>query len=417
MAQSRFMGPYHATDIANFIKCPYSFKLTRVEGLPETHRHAAGIVGDAIHFILEALHVGKLDGTRWENLEDPEVAEQYFLATFNWLVENGNPRYPERSQLPIRWGRKREKDATGEKVSRPVTPEEFMEKYTPRAVQMLTGYKQAPFNGDIEGKCETSGVEIGFELVVARQNKSLSDGYHLMGRIDQLRKHYTLDTIPASIRDFDRLHPGAMDALRERLDKNGYLLELSDWKTQKDAPIFRNQKDPFVAFMRMYQHRIYALAIAEGECGEIRREVDMNGKVTETLLDPYEIGQMPDFITFHWLPGYIRREKGERSPEWAGRRAKKGEVVQYLPGKAPGDPMEPDPRYAIVVIERDLEAVRKDIRRVLGSIRLNQFYRNPGPFSCTVCQVAEECEFDMDVPKIRPKDMDAILDMEDDDEF
>lgn len=412
MSAKRFMGPYHATHIANYIRCPYAFRLTQVERLPDTFRHAKAIIGDALHFILEAHHMNRIEG-KWKNLGDPDIARPYFLATYEHLVANGNPRYPERTGLPVRYGRLKEKDHEGRTVSRDYSAEEFATLWFEKAVQMLTGYIRADFNREEKGVVETGEVEIGFELVIARDKKRTKDGYRMQGRIDQLRRHYTMETIPRSLYDFDRTTPGAIEELKRRLDERGFLLELSDWKTGKDRPIYPSQADPFVVFRLLYQHRIYALAILEGQIGNLIRDVD-GTKVIETLEQPAEIALLPDFITWHWLPGYVGRDRGDRQPQYKNKRFKAGEEPGdlYLPGRAPGDPMDPDPRYSVVMYPEDVEAVRKDIRRVLGAIRLNQFFRAPGAFSCTSCQVTRECRADQETPILDNKMADSLLDSE-----
>lgn len=404
MAVDRFLGPYHASQIVDYAtKCPYAFKLQNVEQLPEQYRHGKALLGDVVHFLLEAYHRGEHSGAGIDDNPDLNVWEYWrevLKAQWDDLIERGNPRYPERSMLPMYWGRVK---AIG--GSREMERGEFEEKWLPKAVQWLVEYTSQAFNWEWHNKKgpETILLEIGYRLnLVDDKGKG---GYVVLGRFDQIRKHYSLETVPRSLRDQERIRPGGMAELHERLKKRGYLLELSDWKSGKDRPIYWSQKDPWVTFTKQYQPRLYALGLAEGEIGSIDRVVVKSGVAEEVFTPIRRFGEMPDFYTWHHLPGYERRQKGDRNPLYKGRRFKAGTepVDLYQDGKAPGDLMDADPRVATLIRPHDLEATRKDVRRVIASIRLNQFFRAPGQFTCTSCRFTRECEQDLDKPILDSK--------------
>lgn len=390
---------------------------TRVEHYPATHNHAKAILGDAIHFIIEAYTNGELNG-HWRNLHDASVAHDYLERVFLHLCRHGNKRYPERANLPIRYGRRKFNDpTTGERTSEEIPEQDFLNEWIHKGASMLVGYATRPFNKDEEGVAKNHLIEVGYELMVrsAHRSKKQTKGsgiYTMVGRMDQLRYHYSLDKLPESLWE-QGVDP---EELKFRLEKKGRLLELSDWKTTKDSPVFPSQFDPYVVLKKNYQLRAYALACAEGNLGDLQRSVAEDGTITEILVDGTVLGEKPDIMTYHWLPGYLPRRQGLRTAEWRNRRAKKGEVIQYIPGKAPGDPQVWDPRYSVLVTDDLLESFRKDGVHTMGSMRMGVFPRNPGSMTCTSCKVAYECERDMEAPILDPNHLATLVEVDDYDE-
>ena len=397
----RFLGPYHASQLVDFTtRCPYAFKLQYVEGAPEAWRHAKALLGDVVHYVLEQFHKPTEPGAE-QQLGTPQGVEEAVRQTWDWLVEKGNPRYPDRQQLPMYWGRVREGDE-----SRPKTRREFEDEWLGKAVDWVNEYANQPFNQDTAAGAQTTAVEISYQLSLGDPKKP----YQILGRFDQIRQHYTLDTIPKSLRDQEGLRPGIIEELSRRLMEKGYLLEISDWKTTKDRPIFATQRDPWVVMSKEYQPRLYALGMARGTIGDLERKFE-NGVVTEEFVTQHEIGMAPDFYTWHWLPGYSRRSKGERRPAYkAARFTEKNPEPSdlYLPGKAPGDYLLADPRISILFSESDLVAVEKDVRRAIAAIRMGQYYRAPSKNNCTCCKFTRECAMDMEIPLIDAQALSAM---------
>lgn len=397
----RFLGPYHASQLVDFTtRCPYAFKLQYVEGAPEAWRHAKALLGDVVHYVLEQFH--KPDEPEAKSqLSTPDGVKEAVYQTWDWLVEKGNPRYPDRQQLPMYWGRVREGDG-----SRPMTRREFEDAWLEKAVGWVNEYVCQPFNLDSETGVQTTAVEVSYSLSLGNPKNP----YQILGRFDQIRQHFTLKTLPQSLRDQEQLRPGTMAELDRRLHQNGYLLEISDWKTTKDRPVFATQRDPWVVMSKEYQPRLYALGMAKGSIGELNREV-VDGRVAEEFVPEYEFGRAPDFYSWHWLPGYGRRQKGERRVQYKGARftEKNPEPTDlYVPGKAPGDYTLPDPRIAILFSETDLVSVEKDVRRAIAAIRLGQYYRAPHKNNCTCCKFTRECAMDMEVPLIDAQGLASI---------
>ena len=408
---SRFMGPYHATDIVDFASnCKYAFKLTKVEGIPISHQHAKALLGTALHYVLEALHCNAIPHG-WDDLTDGGNAGDFLHFVWEKMVKGGDPRYPDRADLPIHWGRVVEVPGS----SRGLTRAEFEQKWLPKATEMIIGYAMQPWNHERKGIVETKHVEVGYELLITPHKKTKRDAYRIVGRWDIVRAHYSMDTIPRSLWDYERHYPGTIQELERRLKANGVLLEMADWKSGKDRPVYASQANPFVAFKREYQPRIYSLGMRDGRIGELTRVVDEDNKlIGEELLNPVSIGTMPDFYSWHWLPGYAVRDKSIRDPKYKGQRFGKANPAPgdlYI--KKAGERLEMDPRYAVMITEEDMEMTRRDVIRVIGSIRLNQYYRSPGKFTCTMCKVERECSQDLETPLVDTKMMTAAVeDME-----
>ncbi len=388
------MGPYHVTDIEKWLRCGYMFKLENVEHAPESHRHAKGIGGDTVHFVLEAWHK-RQDELRQLLKEDFSYALDYVTRTYEKIEREGNPRYPERSDLPVFYGRDRKKE-------REITRDEFMAEWMEKYATMVVGYCSSPWNQDTE-LLETAEVELGYLLELNAAKKAKAKAYKIPGRMDLIRIHKSMRHLPAWLMHYDEQVPGSWDLLQQRLDEKGYLIELCDWKTGKDAPIVKNHRNPFVVFQRLYQHRVYALAMRDGEVGDLHREVAEDGTVNEWIENGRTIGRLPDISTWYWLPGHLPRKRGVKTPAWSGRRAKAGETPEYVPGKEPGAPMEADPRFSMVMTDRFAEAGRKDAITAMAAMRMGQFPRQPGIFSCTSCRVVRECDQDLDKPLLDRK--------------
>lgn len=408
MAVNRFLGPYHASQLVNYAtNCGYAFRLQNIENVAEAHRHGKALLGDVVHFLLEGFHTGQFPGPGLSEDDDRDTWAYWsdlLEATWKELCDSGNPRYPERNGLPLYFGRI--KDGYG---SRQLERHEFEAMWMPKATQWLVEYTSRPYNwewvkqeGHDHKGPQSLLLEVGYQLFVG--------DYEILGRFDQIRRHYSLETVPASLFDQERIRPGAREELVARLKKKGHLTELSDWKSTKDKPIFRSQNDPYVVFNKTYQPRIYALGLAEGTLGEIERAVIRPGLAEEKFVPSKPFGEMPDFYTWHWLPGYERRTRGDRNPQHKGKRFKAGTEPAdlYVDGRAPGDPVEADPRFSVLIRPFDLEATKKDIRRVIAAIRLGQFYRAPGQFTCTSCRFTRECEQDLEQPILDKKFFDAF---------
>lgn len=396
-----FEGPYHASHLVEYTShCPYAFKLRHIENAPERWRNAKALLGDAVHYVLERIH--ELEGTEHQIPEDcpVDVADRLLAEVWPWLVQNGNPRYPERAGLPVFWGRRMRGP-----LSEVMTQADFEGEWWRRACDWIAGYASKRANRNT-GASRTTDVEVGFRLLLG-DRPGAKTGYPVLGRFDQIREYVSMEDIPQSLYQMDRFHPGVISELKARLGRNGKLVELSDWKTIRERPIFMKQADPWVTMKREYQPRLYSLAMAEGEIGEIQRTLEPDGSAREEFISHYAPGRAPDFYTWHWLPGYQPREKGNRREQYKGKRftASNPEPSDlYEPLEAPGDPLMADPRISVIVYEKDLEATRKDVRRVIAAMRMGHYYRVPGKYTCTCCRFTEECALDMDVPLIT-KDM------------
>ena len=52
----KFTGPFHQSDINQYLTCPFSFYLHKILDLPEAYRHPNTVTGSALHWAIDAWH-------------------------------------------------------------------------------------------------------------------------------------------------------------------------------------------------------------------------------------------------------------------------------------------------------------------------------------------------------------------------
>jgi len=141
---------------------------------------------------------------------------------------------------------------------------------------------------------------------------------------------------------------GTIDEVRKFENK----LILVDYKTGKTKPKIEVLKKDL-------QLRFYAYALKYGNLG---------------------INRIPDEMWIYFLPNHIPYRRNTKD-------AKKGDE-------------RGDPRYIVECSEWDIHYLPEDIIPICQSIEKGTFFRNPGAFTCGMCQYITMCQEDMQPPII-----------------